>query len=163
MEKDKISRMGKVEKKILELLRKQNISFQEIKHDPVFTMEQAEEVCKHKTEEGVKTLLIRGENGVLALAVLRGDHRLDFGAARKSLKSKRISFGDETDLGEIGVSTGGLSPFGYDQSLPVILDRTIAETDFSYINPGDNTKTIKLRSGDLVSAIRFWAKEIFDI
>lgn len=44
---------------ILQILEKSDIPYKLIEHEPVFTMEQAAEICNHLPNQGIKTLLIK--------------------------------------------------------------------------------------------------------
>ena len=148
-----------VKENIVSLFSELNIKFEEIHHRPVFTMEEAEAECGHRTEEGIKTLALKYEGG-LALAVLRADHRLDFKAAASVLNIKKVKMASSEDLKTINVETGGLAPFGYLTKLDVLYDYSINSENTVYINPGVNNITFKLRSEDLAKAVNYWAKTV---
>lgn len=155
--------METVKANIENILKKLNIRYESIQHAAVFTMEEAERACNHTPQEGVKTLLVKSDGGELSLAVLRGDHRLDFQKAKDLIKARKVRMADSQDLEKIGVSEGALTPFGYQVPLQVLLDNSISETQYSYINPGVNTETFKLKSKNLIKAIKLWAKTILDL
>lgn len=155
--------MVNVKENIVEILRNLGISYEKIVHEPVFTMEEAEKACGHTPSEGVKTLLLASGKGELYLAVLRGDNRLDFKKIKEVLKTKKISLADSEEVHKIGVTEGALTPFGYGVKIPVLLDSSIFEEKSSYINPGVNTETFKLKSEDLSKAITHWATKVYAI
>jgi len=152
--------MEEVKNKVVEILKDLNIKYERIVHGSVYTMDEAEKACGHTQEEGVKTLLLKSENNDLYLAVLRGDHRLDFKKVIGLIGVKGIKMADIKDLEYLGVKQGALVPFGYQKHLPVLLDLSIAQTKFSYINPGVNTETFKLESKDLIEAVTSWSSSI---
>jgi prolyl-tRNA synthetase len=76
-------------------------------------------------EHLVKTMLVQGQDGIVAL-ILRGDHELNLVKAEKHpLVASPLTFADETSiLGTAGCGAGSIGPVGLD--IPVIADRSAA-------------------------------------
>ena len=96
----------------------------------VATMEQLSSFLSVPLENTVKTLVVRGESGPLAL-VLRGDHELNLLKAEKIEQIKTpVQFESrENILAEISAEIGSVGPVGL--TIPVIADySTQAMSDF---------------------------------
>jgi prolyl-tRNA synthetase len=75
----------------------------------------------------VKTLLVRGTDGLVALC-LRGDHELnEVKAAKLAELPGEFAMADDAQIvAAIGVHPGSLGPIGLPASIPVIVDRSAA-------------------------------------
>ena len=93
-----------------------------------------EELCKlrgSKAEQTIKTLIVEGTDGPVAL-VLRGDHELNAVKAQKlaGIASPLTMADTETIRKATGSEPGSLGPVGLD--LPIVYDHAVASlTDFS--------------------------------
>jgi len=89
-----------------------------------------EDVTKHfgvTAERIVKTVLVRGKEGLVALC-LRGDHEINTVKAEKlpELPGESVLASDEEILAAVGVRPGFIGPAGLPASIPVIVDRSAA-------------------------------------
>jgi len=89
-----------------------------------------EEVTKHfgvSADRILKTLLVRGKEGLVALC-LRGDHEINEVKACKlpELPGESVLASDEEILAAVGVRLGFIGPAGLPESIPVIVDRSAA-------------------------------------
>jgi len=89
-----------------------------------------EDVTKHfgvTAERIVKTVLVRGKDGLVALC-LRGDHEINTVKAEKlpELPGESVLASDEEILAAVGVRPGFIGPAGLPASIPVIVDRSAA-------------------------------------
>ena len=75
----------------------------------------------------VKTVLVRGKDGLVALC-LRGDHDINEVKAGKlpELPGESVLASDEEILAAAGVRPGYIGPVGLPDSIPVIVDRSVA-------------------------------------
>lgn len=89
-----------------------------------------EEVTRHfgvSADHIVKTVLVRGKDGLVALC-LRGDHEINEVKACKlpELPGESVLASDEEILAAVGVRPGFIGPAGLPESIPVIVDRSAA-------------------------------------
>ncbi|GLQ90414.1 proline--tRNA ligase [Dyella flagellata] len=89
-----------------------------------------EEVTRHfgiTADRVVKTVLVRGQAGLVALC-LRGDHDINEVKASKlpELPGESVLASDEEILAAVGVRPGFIGPAGLPDSIPVIVDRSAA-------------------------------------
>ncbi len=97
----------------------------------VKTIEQLCDMLGIKAEQTIKTLIVEGTDGPVAL-VLRGDHELNAVKAQKleGVASPLTMAADATIREAIGASAGSLGPVG--MTLPVYFDHAVAAlADFS--------------------------------
>jgi len=89
-----------------------------------------EDVTKHfgiGADHIVKTVLVRGKQGLVALC-LRGDHEINEVKAGKlpELPGESVLASDEEILAAVGVRPGFIGPAGLPETIPVIVDRSAA-------------------------------------
>ncbi len=80
-----------------------------------------------KPEQCIKTLLVRGKDGLVALCV-RGDHEVnEVKAAKLAELPGESTLADEADIVRVtGTKPGFIGPAGLPESIPVIVDRSAA-------------------------------------
>jgi prolyl-tRNA synthetase len=89
-----------------------------------------EDVTKHfgvGADRVIKTLLVRGKHGLVALC-LRGDHDINEVKAGKlpELAGESVLASEAEILAAVGVMPGFIGPVGLPDSIPVIVDRSAA-------------------------------------
>ena len=91
------------------------------------TIDEVAAFLKVSPQQCVKTLLVRGRDGLVALC-LRGDHEINEVKAGKlaELPDESILASEEEILAAIGTRPGFIGPVGLPDSIPVIVDRDAA-------------------------------------
>ncbi|MBS0431745.1 MAG: proline--tRNA ligase [Proteobacteria bacterium] len=91
------------------------------------TIEEVSAFLKVSPQQCVKTLLVRGVEGVVALCV-RGDHELNEVKASKlpELGGESVLAPEEQVLAATGAHAGSIGPVGLPGDVPVIVDRAAA-------------------------------------
>jgi prolyl-tRNA synthetase len=91
------------------------------------TIEEVSALLGVAAERCIKTLVVRGSGGLVALC-LRGDHELnEVKAARLEELAGEATFADETEVERAtGCKPGFIGPVGLPDSIPVIVDRDAA-------------------------------------
>ena len=91
------------------------------------TIDEVAGFLKVSPQQCVKTLLVRGRDGLVALC-LRGDHEINEVKAGKlaELPDESILASEEEILAAIGTRPGFIGPVGLPDSIPVIVDRDAA-------------------------------------
>lgn len=139
---------------IVKLLDKNNIKYDLIEHEPVFTSGQAAKVRNEPLRQGAKSLLLKTKNGFL-LAVLPGDKKLCSKKLRKNcfIKDFRFAYPEEVKT-IMGCEIGACYPFGNILNLRTIVDKTLAENEFIALNPGVHNKSIKMKYKDYYALVK---------
>lgn len=150
---------------VIDSLIAQSIAHSVMEHQPVYTMQEAQEVCGNLPEEGVKVLFARAYTSKKSyshiLIVWTGNKQVDFEQIAQNLGVKKVKLANPEEVNEqLGVEIGALSPFGYSGSYPVILDSDLLNQNEVYINPGVHNKTIKMKPGALRSGIESTASVV---
>jgi prolyl-tRNA synthetase len=91
------------------------------------TIDEVAGFLKVSPQQCVKTLLVRGRDGLVALC-LRGDHEINEVKAGKlaELPDESVLASEEEILAAIGTRPGFIGPVGLPDSIPVIVDRDAA-------------------------------------
>ncbi len=91
------------------------------------TIDDVSAFLKVSPQQCVKTLLLKGRDGLVALC-LRGDHEINEVKAGKlaELPGESVLAGEEEILAAIGARPGSLGPVGLPEHIPVIVDRSAA-------------------------------------
>lgn len=147
--------MSLVEKKIKQILAEKNIPFEEFEHEAVYTCEQAAAVRGlGSAGQGIKCLIFGAETGKFILVLSPGDKKIDTKRIAKLEKVGRLFLASPEKVEKItGVPIGCVAPFGLKTKLKTYLSEELLENEFLYFNPGDHSKTIKIRASDLPKAI----------
>ncbi|MBD3250503.1 MAG: hypothetical protein GF381_02970 [Candidatus Pacebacteria bacterium] len=145
-------------KNILQILEESDISYKLIEHEPVFTMEQAAQVCNHLPKQGVKTLLIKlyatKRQFEYRLIVWQGNEQMPFAEICSKLDFKKCKLAQPQEVAdELGIEVGALSPFGCAKQYPVIFDKRLLEQKQVFINAGVHDKTIAFAPEDLFKIV----------
>lgn len=115
----------------------------------VFTVKGVVEAGFNK-DEVVKTLIIRGNDHFVALAV-RGRDRLDFKKVRRLFGSRsELAKADEV-LKVCGVPVGAVCPILLD--IPVYFDQKVMDLARINMGSGDLTKELEMELSDLLKAV----------
>ena len=102
----------------------------ELKRVATPTQKTIDDICAFlqvSPQQCVKTLLVRGTHGLVALC-LRGDHDLNEVKAGKlvELPGESVLASEEEILAATGTRPGFIGPVGLPESIPVIVDRSAA-------------------------------------
>ncbi|OOG59850.1 proline--tRNA ligase [Rhodanobacter sp. C03] len=91
------------------------------------TIDEVSAFLKVSPQQCVKTLLVRGRDGLVALC-LRGDHEINEVKAGKlaELPDESVLASEEEILAATGTRPGFIGPVGLPESIPVIVDRDAA-------------------------------------
>ncbi len=139
---------------ILRFLNKNNIFYQVIDHEPIFTMENTTEIPGLNLEQGAKSLLLRSKD-MFMLIVIRGDKKLDSKKLKKLLQIKDLRFATPEEVKIImKCEVGCCFPFGNLISVQMIVDKHLDENEIISFTPGVHTKSIKMKWSDYIKLMR---------
>ena len=105
--------------------------------------------------EVVKTLVMQDEQGKPLIVLMHGDRKVSTKnlarqAGRKSIEPCR----PEVAQRHTGYQVGGTSPFGTRKPLPIYMEKSITELPEIYINGGRRGLLVKVRTLELVKALK---------
>ena len=98
-----------------------------------------------------KTLVVRCDTGILAIALVSVHDKVDLKKLAHALGSKKADLADPT-LAEktTGYVVGGISPLGGRKQLPTLIDEGIRQHATIYISAGKRGLQLELSSDDLI-------------
>src|SRR5438067_9659529 len=137
--------------RIEELLTQQGITFTVLRHEAVFTSEQAAAVRGTALGSGAKALVVKaGERFVLL--ILPADRKLDSRKAKTALGVRDLRFATKDEVLErTGLQPGSIPPFGSLFGLPTHCDPALAEHVNINFNAGDHCISIQMSHADYLA------------
>jgi Ala-tRNA(Pro) deacylase len=136
--------------RINEWLQQAGVPFAVLRHEPVYTSEQAAAIRGTALSSGAKALVVKaGERFVLL--VLPADRKLDSRKARDTLGVKALRFATREEVAQMtGLQPGSIPPFGSLFGLPVYCDPTLAANPDINFNAGDHGISVQMAYKDYV-------------
>jgi Ala-tRNA(Pro) deacylase len=132
------------------LLHEHGIKFQVLRHEPVFTSDEAARVRGTPLASGAKALIIKGEEGFV-MFVVPADRKLDSNAVRRAKGWKKMRFATRDEVLELtGLTPGSIPPFGSLFGLHTHCDERLGENDVINFNAGDHGISVSMRYVDYV-------------
>ena len=151
---------------VISKLEELNISYDFIEHNPVYTIEEMENIGIENTDYIVKNLFLRdGKGKKHYLVVADKNQRVDLKTLQEKIDSTKLSFASEERLLKyLKLSKGAVSPFGVlndeDSHVEVILDKNLVGRSHIGVHPNDNSATVVLSYEDLEKIIKASGNEI---
>lgn len=144
---------------IYEILDKLKISYEEISHKAVFTVEEANAIEEQINGVGCKNLFLTNKKGKYYIYVLEDSKQANLKELQIFLNEKRLSFGKEEELNEIlKLTKGSVTPLGIindkDNLVTILLDKDLIDKKI-LAHPNVNTKTMSLEYKDLIKIIEY--------
>lgn len=139
---------------LYEILKKLEISYEEVEHEAVFTMEDIKKLDEHLEGMQLKNLFVKDRFDNRYLIVVDEDKRVDLKALKENLNLNKLSFCKEDELINIlKITSGAVTPLAVvndkEKEVIVILDEDMIDKDI-LVHPLVNTKTMKLNYKDLI-------------
>ncbi len=128
--------------RLSELLRQNDARFNVMRHEPVFTSEEAAQVRGTSLASGAKALICKVDDGFV-MFVLPADRKLDSKAARKQLKARSMRFASHDEVLDMtGLKPGSIPPFGSLFDLKTYCDERLRDATVINFNAGDHSISI---------------------
>jgi len=129
-------------------LTRNAISFSVLRHQPVFTSEQAAAARGTSLASGAKALVVKAGDRFVLL-VLPADRKLDNRKAREGLAVKAIRFASKDEVQSLtNLQPGSIPPFGSLFTLPTYCDPALADNPSINFNAGDHSISIQMSYAD---------------
>jgi len=145
---------------IYEVLNKLNITYEEIEHKPVYTIEEALKENLPDKILGIecKNLFVKNKNRYY-LIFIESSKRANLKEISNIVNESKLSFASDLELKEImNLQVGSVTPLGIinDKNLKVILilDKELRNNRV-LVHPNVNNKTISIHYQDLIKFIEF--------
>ena len=103
----------------------------------------------------IKTLVMEDDQGQPLIVLMHGDQEVSVKQLARQLNVKQITPCAPQKADRLsGYQTGGISPFGTRQKLPVCLEKSITELPVIYINGGRRGLLVEINPQDLVKILQ---------
>ena len=143
------------------LLKMLGISYEEIEHEAVYTIEQAQRIKRMTDGAGCKNLFLTDRKGGYILAVLQEDKRADLKALASLYGVKKLSFASDEQLSEV-LGLTRVTPMGLindkDHAVKLAIDGELRGRKLLF-HPNVNTRTISITADDLIKYIEYFGNE----
>ncbi len=150
---------------VLELLKKLNIDFTIVYHQPVYTVEEAQSIKKDINGIGCKNLFLKDKYNYY-LYVLRDDVRADLKLVGKTINIGPLSFASVEELmTNLKLTKGSVTPLGLinnDKTVILLLDKSLKDNKI-LIHPNTNTATISINYEDLLKFVNYCENTYYEI
>ncbi len=136
--------------KIKNILKENNIKYEEYDHEPILSFKTAKEVRDRLQYNGVesKSLFIKDKSGNYYIFVTTEGKKLD-SKAIKNIVGERVSICSGEELTQITQCVPGcVSPFGYEENISLVIDQDIFNHDKIIFSPGVPEKTFIITSNE---------------
>lgn len=148
---------------LYELLNRLGISYEEVEHEAVYTVEQIQNIRLDIDGVGCKNLFLTDRKGQYMLAVLQEDKRADLKTLAALYGVKKLSFASDEQLGEIlGLTRGSVTPMGLindkEHAVKLAIDGELRGRKLLF-HPNVNTRTISITADDLIKYIEYFGNE----
>jgi len=138
--------------RVEELLRRHGVSFEVLRHEPVYTSQQAADVRGTSLASGAKALVCKGDDRFV-LFVLPADLKLDSKAVRRARGWKKLRFADGPEvLQRTALEPGAIPPFGSLFGLATLCDTRLGDNERINFNAGDHRVSISMSYADYIRA-----------
>ena len=124
-------------------------------HAPVFTVEDSASIKADMPGAHTKNLFLKDKNGDYFLVCAEAHAAIRVNRLHRVLGCKRLSFGKpDAMLDFLGVTPGSVTLFGVlndkDQTVTLIIDKTLADADIVTFHPLLNNATTAISSKDMI-------------
>ncbi|HUT90227.1 MAG TPA: YbaK/EbsC family protein [Thermoguttaceae bacterium] len=136
--------------RIEELLNARGVAFEVLRHEPVYTSEEAAEIRGTPLASGAKALVCKAD-GRFVMFVIPADRKLASREVRRARRWRKLRFADRDEvLGLTGLEPGSIPPFGSLFGLPTLCDERLGENETINFNAGDHGISVSMRYEDYV-------------
>jgi Ala-tRNA(Pro) deacylase len=137
-----------------ERLRAGGVAFTVLRHEPVYTSEQAAAVRGVSLASGAKALVLKAGEAFV-MAVVPADRKLDSKKARAALGTKSIRFASREEVEQLtGLQPGSIPPFGSLFGLPAWCDPALGDSATINFNAGDHAISVQMTYADYLALER---------
>jgi len=138
-----------IDKKILEYLKKNKVTFEVLDHKKVFTAYDLAQTLREDMKKIAKTLLVKADQAYV-LVILPAHYRLDLAKLKKSLKAKKVEIPKEKVMIKVLKIKGSLTPFGAMHKVETWADKSLLKTQKVIMNAGSFTQSLRLKVKDFL-------------
>lgn len=141
--------------KLLEYLDENGVEYDLLLHPQAYAARETAAKSGVPVSLFAKTVLVRLD-GLMAMAVLPSDHKVNFNLLRLAAGADTISLASEAEFEARfpDCELGAMPPFGNLYGMPVVVDAHLAAVDSITFNAGSHTETITMAYDDFDRLVR---------
>lgn len=146
-------------------LKEHNIPFESYTHEPILDYTTANKVRNMLGYTGTesKSLFLKSKAGNYYVYITLENSKLDSKLIKK-ITGEKVSIYPSDKLTELtGCTPGCVAPFGYIDSVSLVIDSRIYECEKFIFSPGISTETIILTHDNLIKLINLLPNKIFEV
>ena len=153
-------------KMVYDALEQLDIQYQLVEHEPVYTIDEMEQLGISEHGEVCKNLFLRDAKGKFHyLVVLRGDKQADLRSIAEQIGSSKLSFASPERLEKyLQLEKGSVTPLGVmndaENAVEVVLDSDLKGNPKLGLHPNENTATVFISYDDLCKYINHFGNTI---
>jgi len=139
----------------IQFLKSKKILYQVIKYNhEAKGAEFAAQAVGFPLDQTVKTLVVALDDNAFALVLMPGDRQLSMKKIAAACGAKRAAMADTVTAQRLtGYLVGGISPFGTQKHLPVVMEACLQGYDEVMINAGRRGIMVKISPKDIVAVM----------
>ena len=145
---------------VYDVLKKLDIDYEEIKHEPLLTVQNAHDLKISNKIDGIecKNLFVKSKKSYYIIFI-KSNKKADLHELSKLINESRFSFASPKELKEIlNLDIGSVTPLSIindkDNKVSLILDQEL-ENKKVLVHPNVNTKTLSIYYNDLIKYIEY--------
>jgi len=140
--------------RVEQVLRQHGVSFEVLRHPPVFTSEAAAAVRGVPLSSGAKALICKVDDRFV-MFVIPADRKLDSKQVRQALGVRALRFASAEELRQLtSLTPGAVPPLGSLFGLATHCDVRLAENERINFNAGDHSISVSMRYADFLQVER---------
>ena len=138
-----------VPSRIRDFLDSENVSYEELRHQPAFTGQEVAHTLHLSGKRCAKTVVLEGD-GRLAMAVLPASNRLNLQDLQAAMEVGRLEMLDESALNKLfpDCDLGAIPPLGRLYGMEVWVDRAISDSEHIVFCAGTHEDCIRMKYSD---------------
>ena len=143
---------------LLNLISSNGLDFQTHNHDPLFTVQDSENLRGKIEGSHTKNLFLKNKKDKFFLFTCEENANIDLKRFSKSIDAKNLSFAGEGHLMKyLGIKPGSVSPYALlndtNNVVTFYIDEKLMRSEIINFHPLVNTKTITTKTSDFVDFI----------
>lgn len=139
-------------------------------HEPLYTVEQSQQVNFELPGAHTKNLFLRNKKGRMFLLVVEQNHMVDLRGLRDKLQlpGGQFAFASTERLAKfLGVVPGSVSPLAlyndHEGAVQVYIQDTLLKHEWIYLHPCRNTHSTRMRTIDLLTVLDTWKHPVIEL
>jgi len=144
-----------IRKSLKDYLDKNKVLYAAKKHKEAYTAQEIARIGHISGKLIAKTIILKFNNK-LVMAVLPGHLMIDTVKFKRLSGAKTLRLAKEKEFSKIfpGCKTGAMPPFGNLYNIPVVVDKTLSQSEFIVFRGGTYKDIVKIRYKDFARLVK---------